>query len=131
MISIITSLYKSDKYLPEFKENLRKFASELTVAGVSFEVIVIANEATKEEENLAKEFSGQNWFRFINVPRESLYATWNRGVREATGELLGFWNVDDVRFASAILEAKLLFEAGAMLVHFPFYIKRYLNLAFL
>ncbi len=126
--SIITSLYKSDKYLLEFEKHLRKFASDLGLAGVDFELIAIANDPTEKEKAFAKSFSNDTWFKFINVPRESLYATWNRGVAEAKGEFVGFWNVDDVRFASALVEAVQLFKTGAMLVHFPFYIKRYLNL---
>lgn len=127
MISIITSLYKSDRYLPEYKKNLEYFSDHLLKRNFDFEVIVIANEASDDEKKLADFFKNQSWFKFISVPRESLYASWNRGVKMAQGEILEFWNVDDVRYPGAVIEAQELFKGGAELVHFPFYIKRYLK----
>ena len=35
--------------------------------------------------------------------RESLYATWNRGIHLAEGEYITIWNVDDVRFPESVL----------------------------
>ncbi len=128
MISIISSLYKSDRYLKRFQKALANFAQCLEKAGVDFEVIAIANEPTEKEKQLQKEFSGQAWFSFVSVGRESVFATFNRGVNLAGGEFLGFWNVDDIRYAQAVIEAVNLFSEGAELVHFPFLIKRYLNL---
>ncbi|MDR1562145.1 MAG: glycosyltransferase, partial [Dysgonamonadaceae bacterium] len=43
--------------------------------------------------------------RHIVIPeRESLYRTWNRGIRLAQGEYITVWNVDDVRFPNSILQ---------------------------
>ncbi len=128
MVSIITSLYRTDKYLSQFEQNLRVFVNALNSAQVDFELIVIANDATEVEKNFALKFKNENWFKFLEIGREPLYATWNRGAEMAKGEVMGFWNVDDVRFGNAIVEAEKLFQASAELVHFPFVIKRYLKL---
>lgn len=128
MISIITSLYQSDRYLGKFSKDLKNFTQELKGNNIPFEIIIIANEPTAREKQLEKEFSGEPWFLFVSVEREPVFATWNRGVSLAKGEVIGFWNADDVRFASAVIEARNLFAQGAELVHFPFVIKRYLKL---
>ncbi len=105
MISIITSLYKSDRYLDRFRKKLKEFVQYLEFKNFPFEIIVIANNPTVREKRLEKEFAGKNWFSFVSVERESVFATFNRGVSLAKGEILGFWNVDDIRFPSALLEA--------------------------
>lgn len=125
MTSIVTSLYKSDQYLDAFTGHLKRVANFLTSKNFAFEIIVIANDPTDREKQLAKELASQSWFKFVTVGREPLYATWNRGVSLAKGEAIGFWNADDVRFSEAILEASILFQSGAQLVYFPFKVARY------
>jgi len=128
MISIITSLYKSDRYLDSFSVQLKSFANFLSLNGISFELIAIANEPTDRERKFAQDFEKNNWFKFFSIAREPLYATWNRGVGMAFGEIIGFWNVDDVRYPEAVLEGLKLFSGGAELVYFPFKINRYLKI---
>jgi GT2 family glycosyltransferase len=127
MISIITSLYKSDRYLESYGEKLLKFADFLQKEKAPFELIAIANDPTPAELEFSKKFSKYAWFSFVPVGRETLYATWNRGVDIAKGELLGFWNTDDIRFPESLVEAQGLFEKGADLVYFPFKVCRYLK----
>lgn len=128
MISIITSLYKSDKYLAAFAKNLVAFSERLMASQIAFEVIVIANNPTAAELAFMKRFSGEDWFRSVAVKREPLYATWNRGVELSRGDIIVFWNVDDIRRADAIIDGARLIDAGANLVNFPFRIKWYLNI---
>ena len=66
--------------------------------------------------------------RVYYVSRESLYASWNRGINLAKGDVLGFWNVDDVRYPEAVIDAIDLINKGAELVYFPFMIKWHINL---
>ena len=127
MISIISSLYKSDRHLNQFQKALKGFAQGLQRAGVDFEIIAIANEPTEAEKKFAADFSNQPWFKFTEAARESLYASWNRGINLALGGVVGFWNADDVRFAESIVEADRVFAQGAELVYFPFIVKRYLS----
>jgi hypothetical protein len=42
-------------------------------------------------------------------------------VRAAAAECIGFWNVDDIRNADALREAREAMRAGAELVYFPFF----------
>jgi len=128
MVSIVTSLYKSDAYLDAFSYNLWKFAEVLAEESFAFELIVIANEPTERELKFESDFKAQAWLKFVSVGREPLYATWNRGVEMAKAEIMGFWNVDDVRFPKAIFEANELFKSGAELVYFPFKIDRYVKI---
>lgn len=127
MISIITSLYKSDRYLKNYGNSLLNFANFLREQNFSFELIAIANDATLAEQAFGKEFEKYPWFSFVSVGRETLYATWNRGVSLAKGESVGFWNTDDTRFPESLIEAQGLINHGAELVYFPFKICRYLK----
>lgn len=127
MISIITSLYQSDRYLDKFSKALESFAAGLERENLPFEFIVIANDPTARERQFEKEFKNESWFSFVAVGRESVFASFNRGFGLARGEILGFWNADDVRYPQAVIEAANLFSQGAELVYFPFLIKRYLS----
>jgi len=89
--------------------------------------VVIANDPSDKEKELKNLFKNDTWFRYMEVPRESLYTSWNRGVEMANGEIIGFWNVDDVRNPEAVIEALRLFSNGAKVVFPPFIIKWYLN----
>lgn len=128
MISLITSLYRSDRYLNNFQKKLKAVADELVRKDVEFEIIVIANDPTPTELLFGEKFKTNKWFNFIIVSREPLYSTWNRGVNLSKGDVIGFWNVDDIRNASAIIEAADLFDKGADVVYFPFLIIWYLNI---
>lgn len=125
MISIITSLYKTDRYLDKFSQHLKNFANELKSKNVPFEIIAIANDPTQRERQLEKELSSETWFSFVAVGRESVFASFNRGFALAKADILGWWNADDIRYSAAVVEAVNLFAKGAELVHFPFLVKRY------
>ena len=127
MVSIITSLYQSDQYLPAYEKHLKAFTRHLIALRFEFEIIVIANDPTEREKKFRQAFKNEPWFRFVSVAREPLYATWNRGVELAKGRAIGFWNVDDTRYPQAITEAYQLLQAGAELVYFPFKIDRYIK----
>ena len=127
MISIVTSLYRSDRYLNAYIKNLMHFSDVLSANGVDFEVIAIANDPTEKEKALQNVFNGKKWFKFVEVKREPLYATWNRGIELAKGDVVGFWNVDDIRRPEAIIDGLDLIAKGAALVYYPFTIKWYLH----
>ncbi len=127
MLTIITSLYKSEKYVKKIADHLLA-AGLILQKSIDFEFIVIANDPSEEENNAFKSLKDKEWFKYVSVPREPLYATWNRGVEMAQGNAIGFWNADDVRYSEALLDGVKLLEAGAGVVYFPFTIKRYFNL---
>lgn len=127
MISIVTSLYHAEQYLPRFLKNLAKFQKELSRQNISFESLIIANEPTVGEKVMLKEFGDSPWFKVVEVAREPLYASWNRGVEMATSSVIGFWNVDDERFSKAAIDGLSRLNAGADLIYFPFIYKRYVK----
>jgi glycosyltransferase involved in cell wall biosynthesis len=126
MISIITSLYKSEKYLPTFLKSAKKLHSDLQKSGMPFEHLIIANDVSSAETSLLKE-SGLT-FTIITVPRETLYASWNRGVHESKFPYATFWAVDDTRFAKAIRNGVKTLELGFDATYFPYIYKRYIYL---
>lgn len=128
MLTLITSLYNSDRYLDKYVDNLKKFVDFLSKKAVDFEVVIIANNPSAKEKELQKIFTGEKWFIFKELSREPLYVSWNRGVEMAKGDVVGFWNVDDVRCAEAALDGLDLIKIGADVIYFPFIIKWYLNL---
>lgn len=127
MISIITSLYKSENYLRNFFINFEIFLNKFEKNEI--ELIIIANDSSEKEKKLLESFALNNSvLRLFFVKRESLYTSWNRGVQLANGQIITFWNVDDVRYAEAVKNSLDLFMNGADLVYFPFIYRRYLKI---
>ncbi len=124
-LTIITSLYRSETFLPTFIKRVKTVHDELQTSGVSFEHIVVANDPSIVEAEL---LSSTHNLTIINTPRESLYASWNRGVNSSRGQVVTFWNVDDIRFTKALIEGITLLEQYSTLVYFPFRYKRYILL---
>ncbi len=127
MISIITSLYNSDRHLNNYVKALKDFSNKLKMKD-NFEILVIANSPSSKEKSLREIFSDSPWFSFIEVKREPIYASWNRGVELTKNEIIGFWNVDDIRYPEAIIDGIRLIEDGAELVYFPLWYLRYVRL---
>lgn len=130
ILTIITSLYKSDAFLKRFLRDAKDIQKELEGYNISFEHLLIMNDPNSEESALVeKASSDNNALRVIKVPRESLYATWNRGVHESGGDIVTFWNVDDRRNSGAIVDGIRIIKSGAApVVYYPFIYKRYISL---
>lgn len=128
MISIITSLYRTDTHIKKYQKRVRHCVQKLLDRQIPFEVIAIANDPTPQEKEILIDLAKESWFRFYAVPRESLYASWNRGVHFARGIACTPWNVDDIRFPEALEEALNKIKSGAALVYFPFIYKRYIRI---
>jgi len=94
-ISIITSVYKGEDYFTSYFKSL----IEQTIFNGS-ELILISNEPSIKEKELIEKFKYENPEKvktiFIN-PKETLSASWNRGIQIAKGDFMAFWNVDDIR----------------------------------
>ena len=87
------------------------------------EIIIIANSPNKLEEECLNEIKLRiETAKIVKVARESLYASWNRGIKLSTGEAICFWNVDDIRFGRALIDGLRKIEKGADIVYFPFLI---------
>lgn len=127
-ISIITSLYKSNIFLRDYCKRVLKVLSGLKHSGLDVELLIVANEPDQAELEILDTLNCLENIRIIVVPREKLYASWNRGIKEATGRVIGFWNVDDIRFVKAIEKGFKNIMYGADLVYFPFLVKGWMTL---
>lgn len=126
-VSITSSLFKTEKFLPTWQKNLMVFAEEAKKIGLNFEVNAIANEPSEAELQILNELKNEPWFKLHIVPRETIYASWNRGARVANANVITSWNVDDIRNAEAMSDGLNLINNGAELVYFPFTYKRYIK----
>lgn len=106
-VSIITACYKKGKYLPVFLEELpnQTYFSNL-------EVVFDHNEPSDQEIELLNNFQNKypNQIKhIITNPAEPLGVSWNRCIRESTGEYLAIWNIDDLRTKKSIeIQAQFL-----------------------
>lgn len=118
-VSIITSLYRSEKFLPSYFRRIDSFARKVLKSDIDLEFILIANDLSIEEEKIIEKWHISN-LKILKVKRETLYASWNRGILEASSEILVFWNVDDIRFPGALYRGIEEIRKGAQLVYFSF-----------
>jgi glycosyltransferase involved in cell wall biosynthesis len=104
-VTVLVSLYKCSDFIRPFLE----YAT--TMEGLqNTEFLFLHNDPQPEETLVIREFLDRfPHVSHIEIPREGLYATWNRGIKLAKGEYITVWNVDDIRFADSIVkQAKAL-----------------------
>ena len=120
-LAIITSLYRSNRFLPDYLRRLHLVTREIQQAGLAAEVVVVANDPSARERALLARLAAAP-FRatVLEVPRETLYASWNRGIQATTAPVLAPWNVDDIRTGESFIEGCRLLGNGPGLVYFPF-----------
>lgn len=127
MISIITSLYNSNIYIDKYTKSIEDVSLYLTESKIDHEFIIISNSPNEYEKNkldeIEKNINIQS--KIVICERESLYATWNRGIKEAKYSAITFWNVDDIRFPNAIIGGLQKLKENVDIVYFPFIYKRY------
>jgi len=100
LISIITSVFNGEEYLDRFFSSV----TNQTIIDVC-ELIIVLNQGSEAEKAFLRSLEKQKIvkcnFIFLDF-RETLPASWNRGIREANGEFVTFWNVDDLRIANSL-----------------------------
>lgn len=129
-LAILTSLYRSDRFLPGYLRRLRVVARRLREVGLAVEVVAVANDASPRERNLLARLAATAPFpvTVLHVPRETLYASWNRAIAAATAPVLAPWNVDDVRTPESLREGYERLVGDLGLVYFPFMYARAVRL---
>jgi glycosyltransferase involved in cell wall biosynthesis len=131
-ISVVTSLFRSENFLQSYVNRVLEAGRLLHVAGLSFQVVVVSNNASPTERRLITSFEDRAQtfqVKTIYVDRESVYASWNRGVEASDGTVIGFWNVDDVRHVDALVEARnTLTSPHQQLIYFPYTVVRLIPL---
>lgn len=123
-ITLVASLYRSARHLRQFIADLMWTADVLSGASKTFQVVVVANDASRIERfwigrlvNSASRRKGLS-VDITHVRRETLYRSWNRGMELASGDCLGMWNCDDARNPLALLEGLASVRRGADVVYF-------------
>src|SRR3990172_484100 len=94
-LSVLTSVYRGEEYLPGFFENLRA-----QTVFPELELILVLNDPSMREKTLAKDFALRHSERVHTLfpPRlETLGASWNRAWQATIAPYLAIWNVDDRR----------------------------------
>lgn len=86
-ISIITPAYNSEAYIEE------AIKSVLKQGYTDFEHIVVDGGSTDGTHEILEQYPHLN---VISEPDDGIYDAVNKGLREATGELIGWLNSDDV-----------------------------------
>ena len=98
-ISIITITYNSAKTLQ------RALASVQSQTYPEIEHILVDGASTDGTRELIETYAGKHKnVRWVSEPDEGIYNAINKGIRMATGEVIGFLHSDDVYFAPDSLE---------------------------
>jgi hypothetical protein len=122
-LSLITSVYRGEAHLPAYGQHIQRVLAQLQSAGVSAEILVIANDPTTTERALLADLP----IRLIETERETLYASWNRGLAAMQADVFGMWNIDDIRDGAALIEAYRRIQAGDTLVDSPMRVRQHVT----
>lgn len=125
-VAVISSLFHCEPHLPRFTAAVFGFAKQVSEVGLSVHYVPIVNDASDYEraqiEMLTREINANYYGRMtpVYVARESLYASWNRGIAATQTPHIAFWNADDIRSAEGFIEGIRALQGGSNLVDFPF-----------
>ncbi len=100
VVSTITPCFRMKKYLPLFLESLPK-----QVFFDKLEIVIENNKPDYEEKKLVKNFKKKNpgKIKHIIVKKvDPIGTSMNRCIKEASGDFLCIWNVDDLRTNESI-----------------------------
>jgi hypothetical protein len=99
LVSAIVSTYKSERFMRGCLEDLER----QTIAN-ALEIVVIDSASPQNEGSIVKEFQE----RYSNIvyirteERETMYASWNRGIKAARGQYVTSANTDDRHRSDAL-----------------------------
>jgi glycosyltransferase involved in cell wall biosynthesis len=102
-VSVIVSLYRGERYLEKFLENI---AEQTWFEEIEF--VVDHNEPTEMEIRMLDEFERAHPGRLKRMVREKVVpysASWNRCIREASSDIVGEDRADLVNAIFPLLEA--------------------------
>lgn len=100
-ISIITATYNSSPTLPH------TFQSILSQSYSNFEYIVVDGASKDATLDIIKEYEPKfgGKMRYISEPDKGIYDAMNKGIRMATGDVIGILNSDDFYTSPDVLKA--------------------------
>ena len=108
-ISAVVPYFRGDKYLEKFLENVL----EQTILN-ELEVVLVHNEPTHKEIELVQKFQIQHpgvINHIVIKPVEPIGTSMNRCIKNAKGEYVAIWNIDDLRTPNSFeIQKKVLDE---------------------
>jgi len=105
LVSIITPSYNQGKFIRETIESV------LTQDYKNIEYIVLDGKSTDDTVDILKEYAkSEPRFQFISEPDHGQGHAVNKGVKMASGEIIGWLNSDDTYFPGAIKKIVDFFE---------------------
>ena len=102
-ISLITVTYNSSKTLKD------TFNSVLKQSHPNFEYIVVDGASKDDTVSIIKEYDSlfQGKLKWVSEPDNGLYDAMNKGIRMATGDIVGIINSDDYFTSNYVLQGNL------------------------
>lgn len=115
LVSTITPCFKMKKYLPEFLKDLPN-----QTYFENLQIVLDHNEPDQEEIQWVKDFNKKypNKIKHIIVDKvDPIGVSMNRCIKEADGEIVTIWNVDDLRTPDSIeTQVKMLLKEKSDIV---------------
>jgi len=102
-VSVVIPAFNAERYLRETLESV------LAQTWRDFEVIVVDDGSTDGTRSIAEGFGPP--VRWVSQPNAGPSPARNRGIREATGELIAFLDADDLWLPEKLAEQVPLFDA--------------------
>lgn len=96
-VSVMLSLFCAERFLSEFLENVAE-QSNLD----ELELSIVHNDPTEAERSILDQYSKKIRMIRLETHRENLYASWNRALKQSTGDYIACWNVDDLRVGDSL-----------------------------
>ncbi|GAB3792632.1 glycosyltransferase family 2 protein [Spirosoma humi] len=96
-VSIITVVYNGAEFVRDCIESI------LTQTYTDIEYIIVDGKSTDGTVDIVKSY-GTKVARFISEPDKGLYDAMNKGIRLATGEVIGLLNADDFYRHNRVIE---------------------------
>ena len=97
VVTILLSTYRSVRYLERYFQSI---CEQTYLAKI--ELSIVMNDCSLEEREVVEKFKSSIKMIVTEVPRESLYASWNKAIAQSSGDLLVCWNCDDLRVPDSI-----------------------------
>jgi glycosyltransferase involved in cell wall biosynthesis len=97
-VTIITATYNAEQYLSQTIESVLEQGYE------NLEYIIVDGGSTDKTLSIIASYKSQIT-KVISEPDTGIYNAWNKGIRLASGDIIGFLSADDWYGSSAIADA--------------------------
>lgn len=117
-ITIVTAMYRTEAFFPTYIQAAVAVARTVNEAGLSLEYICVVKDASPAERAMLAQFAqAYPHMRVIDIDSGGMYRNWNVGTQAAAGEMVAFWNVDDLRTAEGLIAGYRKIAEGCVLVY--------------